>query len=108
MHRKSVIDNQVKNFPDKQFTVDGGTSSEEQKVIDYGLPHINQFSHVTKKKLKHICEDFCKDIVTKIAFSPLHLSSFFSSMEIYHSSKVVAISIQLMPIKSYILFCFLE
>ena len=49
MHRKSVIDSQVKNIRDKQFTVDGGTSSEELKIIDYGLPYINQFSHVTKK-----------------------------------------------------------
>ena len=29
MYAKSVIDNQIKNFLDKQFTVDSGTNSEK-------------------------------------------------------------------------------
>ena len=78
MYPKSVIDNQIKTFLDKQFTVDSGTTSEKQKTLHYSLPYIGHFSHVTKKKLRHICERFCKDIDIKIAFSPLKLSSFFS------------------------------
>ena len=78
MHPKGVIDNQIKNFLDKQFTVDIGTTSEKQKTLHYSLPYIGHFSHVTKKKLRHICEGFCKHIDIKIAFSPLKPSSFFS------------------------------
>ena len=62
MHPKSVIDNQIKTFLDKQFTVDSGTISEKPKKLHYSLPYIGHFSHVTKKKLKHICERFCRDI----------------------------------------------
>ena len=46
--------------------------------MHYSLRYIGHFSNVTKKKLRHICEHFCKDIDIKIAFSPLKLSSFFS------------------------------
>ena len=46
--------------------------------LHYSLPYIGHFSHVTKKKLKHICERFCKDIDISIAFSQLKRSSFFS------------------------------
>ena len=75
---KSVIDNQSKTFLDKQFTVDSGTISKKQKSLRYNLPYIGHFSRVTKKKLKHICGRFCKDIDISIVFSPLKLSSFFS------------------------------
>ena len=61
MYPKSVIDNQIKTFLDKQFTVVSGTTSE-------------------KKKLRHISERFSKDIDINIAFLPLKLSSFFSCM----------------------------
>ena len=78
MYPKNVIDNQIKTFLDKQCTVESDTTSEKQKTLHYSLPYIGHFSHVTKKKLRHICERFCKDIDIKIAFSPLKLSSFFS------------------------------
>ena len=75
MYPKSVIDNQIKTFLDKQFTVDSGTTSEKQKTLHYSLPYIGHFSNVTKNILRHICECFCKDIDIKIAFSPLKLKS---------------------------------
>ena len=50
MYPKSIIDNQIKSFLDKQFTVDGGTNSERQKTLHYSSPYIGHFSHVTKKK----------------------------------------------------------
>ena len=71
MYPKSVIDNQIKILLDKQFTVDSVTTSEKQKTLHYRLPYIGNFSHVTRKKLIHICERFCKDINIKIAFSSL-------------------------------------
>ena len=71
MYPKSVIYSQIKTFLDKQFTVDSGTTSEKHtKKIHYSLPYIGHFSHLTKKKLRHICERFCKDIDISIAFSP--------------------------------------
>ena len=73
MYHKSIIDNQIKAFLDKQFTV----AQLLKKKLNYSLPYIGHFSHVTKKKLRHICERFCKDIDIKIAFSPLKLSSCF-------------------------------
>ena len=33
MYPKSVIDNQIKTFLDKQFTVDSVTTSEKQKTF---------------------------------------------------------------------------
>ena len=78
MYPKSVIDNQIKTFLDKQFTVESVTTSEKQKTLHYSLPYLEHFSHVTKKKLRYICERLCKYIDIKIAFSPLKLSSFFS------------------------------
>ena len=75
---KSVIDNQIKTFLDKQFTVGSVTTSEKPKTLHHSLPYVGHFSYVTKKKLRHICERFCKDIDLKIAFSPLKLSSSFS------------------------------
>ena len=78
MYPKGITDNQIKTFLGKQFTLDSGTTSEKQKALYYSLPHIGHFSHVTKKKLKGICERSCKDIDISIVFSPLKLSSFFS------------------------------
>ena len=78
MYPKSVIDNQIKTFLDKQFTVDSVTTSKKQKTLYYSLPYIRHFCHLTKKKLRHICERFCKDIDIKISFLPLKLSNFFS------------------------------
>ena len=78
MYPKNIIDNQIKTFLDKQFKVDSGIISERQKTLHYSLPYIGHFSHVTKKKLKHICERFLKDIDISIAFSPLKLRSIFS------------------------------
>ena len=69
---------QIKTFLDKQLTVDSGTTSERQKTLHYSLPYIGHFTHVTKKKWKHICERFCKDIDINIAFSSLKVSIFFS------------------------------
>ena len=68
MYPKSVIDNQIKTFLNKQFTVNSVTTSEKQKALNYTLPYIGHFSHVTEKKLRHICERFRKDIDIKIAF----------------------------------------
>ena len=78
MYPKSVIDNQIKTFLDKQFTVDSVTTSEKQKTLHYSLPYIGHFSYVTKRKLRHICERFCKDIDINNGFSLLKLSSFFT------------------------------
>ena len=78
MYPKNVIDNQIKAFLDKQFKVDSGTTFERQKTLHYSLPYIGHFTHITKKKLKHICENFCKDIDINIciAFLPLKLFSY--------------------------------
>ena len=78
IYPKSVIDNQIKTFLDKRFTVQSDTASEKQKTLHYSLPYIGHFSHVTKKELKYIRGRICKDIDINIAFSPLKLSCFFS------------------------------
>ena len=95
MYPKSVFDNQVKAFLDKQFKVNSGTTSEKQKTLDYSLPRIGHFSHVTKKKLRHICESFCEDVDITIAFLPLKLSSFFSCKDTLPKS-----------LKSYVVYQF--
>ena len=40
MYPKSVIDNQIKTFLDKQFTVDSGITSEKQKKLHYSSPYV--------------------------------------------------------------------
>ena len=42
------------------------------------LPYVGHSSHVTKNKLRHICECFYKDINVNIESSPIRLRSFFS------------------------------
>ena len=86
IYPKSVIDNQIKIFLDKKFTVGRGTTFEKQKTIHFSLPYIGHFSHVTNKKLRHICERFCKNIDINIAFSPLKLSSFFGCKDTLRQS----------------------
>ena len=54
------------------------TSGKRQETLHHSLPYIGNFSHETKKKLKHICERFRKEIDINIAFSPLKLTIFFS------------------------------
>ena len=54
MYPKSITDNQIKTFLDKQFTVDSGTTSEKQKTLHYSLLYIGHIFHVAKKKLKHL------------------------------------------------------
>ena len=49
--------------------------------MHYNLPYIEDFSHVTKKKLSHICEPFYKDIGINIAFAPMKLKSICSSKD---------------------------
>ena len=75
MYPESVIDNQIKTFLEKQFTVDSRTTSEKRKSLHYSLPYIEQFSHVIEKD---ICKRICTDIDIKAAFSPLKLSSSVS------------------------------
>ena len=105
MYPKSVIDTQIKTFLYKQFTVDSGRTSKKQKTLHYSLPYIDHFSDVTKKKLKHICERFCKDIDISIAFSPLKLSSFFSCKTPYLNlfSPMSFISLLVQDVKPVIL-----
>ena len=77
MYPKSVVDNQIKTFLDKQFIADGSTTSEKQKTLHYSLPYIGHFSHITKKKLRHICQRFCKDIDIKDCIFAIKTWYFF-------------------------------
>ena len=77
MYPKRAIDRQIKTFLEKQFAVVSSTTSEKRKTLHYSLPYIGYFPHVRKKKLRHICKRFCKDIEIDIAVWPLKLSSFF-------------------------------
>ena len=80
IYSKSAIDNQIKTFLYKQSLVDSGTTYEKlKKTLHYSLPYIEDFSHVTEKKLSDICEPFYKDTGINIAFAPMKLKSIFSS-----------------------------
>ena len=54
MYPKSVIDNQIQTFLDKQFTIGSGTTSKKQKTLHYSLPYIRYFSPLGKTKLRHM------------------------------------------------------
>ena len=91
MYPKSLIDNQIKTFLDKQLTVDSGTASKKQKTLHYSLPYIAHFSQVIKNKLRHICERFCKDIDIKIAFSSLR---FFPYLNLFSAMLLISLIVQ--------------
>ena len=103
MYPKNVIDNQIETFLDKQFTVGSGAAFEKQKTLHYSLPYIGHFSHVTKKKLKHICERFCKDIDISIAFSPLVVFSVVRTPYLNLFSPMSFISLLVQNVKPVIL-----
>ena len=50
----------------------------KKNTLHYSLPYIGHFSHMTKKKLRHICEHSYKGIDINIAFLPFKFNSFFS------------------------------
>ena len=77
MYLKSVIDNKIKTFLEKQFTVDSGKNSKKRKTLHYSLSYIGHFSHVTKNKFRYISERFYKNIDIDTVFLPLKLSSSF-------------------------------
>ena len=68
MYPKSVIDNQIKTFPDKQFTVDSGTTSKKQKTAHYTLPYIGHFSHARKGNLDIFVNVFVKTLILRLHF----------------------------------------
>ena len=68
MYPKSVIDNQIKTFPDKQFTVDSGTTSEKQKTVYYTLSYIGHFSHAKKGILDIFVNVFVKTLILRLHF----------------------------------------
>ena len=68
MQPKSVTDNQIKAFLDKQFTVDSGTTSGKQKILNYSLPYVGHFSHVTKKIKDIFVNAFVKTSILRLHF----------------------------------------
>ena len=66
MYPKRVIKNQIKTFLDKQFTVDGGTTSEKQKTLHYNLPYIGHFSHIKRD------QDISVNVFVKALILRLH------------------------------------
>ena len=85
-------------FLEKQFTENIGTTSKKRKSLHYILQYIGHFSYVTKKKLRHLCERFCKDIDINIAFSPLKLISFSlirtSYLNLFSSISFISLLVQ--------------
>ena len=77
LYPNRIIDNNIRLFLEKQYnrTVSNTT---KKKVVYYKLPYIGHFSQTTKRKLKSLCEKFCKSTEIKIAYSPLKIGSFFS------------------------------
>ena len=49
MYPKSVIDNQIKTFLDKQFTVGSVTTSEKPKTLHHSLPYVGHFLMLQKR-----------------------------------------------------------
>ena len=68
MYLKSVIDNRIKTFLDKHFTLDSGRTSAKQKTLHYSLPYTGHFSHLTKKKLNIFVSVFVKTSVLRLHF----------------------------------------
>ena len=68
MYPKSFIDNRIKTFLEKHFTLDSGTTSAKQKILYYSLPYTGHFSHVIKKKLNIFVSLFVKTSISLLHF----------------------------------------
>ena len=75
-----VVDKEIKSYIDKihNKNVKG---SENIKIAYMKLPYIGKFSKFAQKKIKYICETFCKETNVRLVFSSTKISSFFSSKD---------------------------
>ena len=75
-HRKSkypifVIDSQMKKFLEIQYTTESSENTvNNNKKVYFKLPHSGAFSQATKINLEQICDNYCKNTNTAVAFSP--------------------------------------
>ena len=74
----NFIDSEFKTYRGKQFNIESPKVFNTIKFIYYNLPYIGHFSKTTKQKLKKICDQYCKDLSVKIAFTPFKVGDLFS------------------------------
>ena len=74
----NFIDREIKTYPEKQFNIKPPKFSNTIKFNYYKLSFIGLFSKTTKQKLKKICDQYCKDLSVKIAFTPFKVGDLFS------------------------------
>ena len=78
-----LIDKIIKGYKNK-FTfrpIQNNTSSPRENTTGvryFKLPFVGDFSTVTRNKLKHLINVFCKDVDIKIVFSSFKIKNFFS------------------------------
>ena len=84
----SLIDKCIKSHVNKYFKHDDSSPSETNEVEKaspryYKLPYIGMFSSTTEKKLFTIIKRYCKaDVIIKLVFTPLKISTYFSTKDI--------------------------
>ena len=74
----NIIDREIKTYLQKQFNIEAPKVPNTTKLSYYKLPYIGHFLKTTKQKLKKICDQYCKDLSVRIAFTPIKLGDLLS------------------------------
>ena len=61
----------MKKFLEIQYTTESSENTvNNNKKVYFKLPHSGAFSQATKINLEQICDNYCKNTNTAVAFSP--------------------------------------
>ena len=82
MYPSYFIDKQVKCFLHNKLSNNSSNAVKQTKTtLYYKLPYIGSFSNNTKKEIKELCKEFCKNSNVNIVFSPFKTGHLFSSKD---------------------------
>ena len=88
MFPNQIIDNEVRRFLDKQYVKENKTkdSETEKKTSFFKLPYFEDISEKTRKKIKNIAKELCKETNIHINFSTFKIGTLFSVKDCLKSS----------------------
>ena len=78
----AIINREIKQYLDNKFTVPIVHESKNKQPCNYyRLAYIGKFSKFAQRKIKKLCEIYCKETNIKVSLSPLKIGSFFSAKD---------------------------
>ena len=77
MFPPNLIDKEIKNYLDNKFLSEDSNKTKTN-LHYYKLPYIGKLSKETQRKIKDLCQKYCKEINIKLSFSLFKIGSLFS------------------------------